>query len=328
MMVSDEPDPGEFSLMNILVTGAGGFIGRPLCGHLLDHGHSVRAAVRRPGMCPEGVDVVLVGGIHGDTDWGGSLDGVNAVVHLAARVHRLNDDVRDPEAAYKTVNTDGALRLAEAAVAAGCRRFVFFSTVKVLGEAGDFDGSGDAKASQDPYGRSKFAAEEGLRKISASTGMGVVCIRPPLVYGPGVKANFLRLMRWVQRGVPLPLGAVSNRRSLVYVRNLADAVICVLEAGRLPGFAYSVTDGEDVSTAALIRRIASAMGKPSRLIACPAGLLRWVGTLSGKGAEVRRLTESLTVSDAAFQKDFNWRRPYTMQEGIQETVNWFMNRRR
>jgi nucleoside-diphosphate-sugar epimerase len=266
--------------------------------------------------------------IDGDTEWESLLEGIDAVIHLAARVHRLHDTATDPEDAYRQVNTVGTLRLAEAAAAAGCRRFVFFSTVKVLGEGGAFDGNAAGRSPEDPYGRSKFEAEVGLRNLSASTGMEVVCIRPPLVYGPGVKANFLRLMNWVHRGVPLPLSSVENRRSLVYVGNLVDAAIRCLSSERIPGFAYSVTDGEDISTANLIRSIAGAMGKSATLFPCPVGLLRCAGTIAGKGAEVRRLTESLTVSDAAFRRDFGWTPPFTMQEGIQETVNWFLSNRR
>ncbi len=314
----------------ILVTGAGGFIGRPLCRRLAGEGLHVRAAVRSDSTgLPDGIESCRVGSIDGQTDWEGLLEGIDAVIHLAARVHRLNDAADDPKDAYRQVNTAGTLRLAEAAAAAGCRRFVFFSTVKALGEDGALDGAATGRPPIDPYARSKFEAEAGLRGVSASTGMQVVCIRPPLVYGPGVKANFFRLMSWVHRGVPLPLAsAVSNRRSLIYVGNLVDAAIRCLSSERVPGFAYAVTDGEDVSTAELIRTIANAMGKPARLIACPVGLLRWAATMAGKGAEVKRLTESLTVSDAAFRSDFGWTDPITMQEGIQKTVNWFLSSRR
>ncbi|MFH1983066.1 MAG: NAD-dependent epimerase/dehydratase family protein [Pseudomonadota bacterium] len=311
----------------VLVTGASGFVGRPLCVGLTEAGCTVRAVSRAPSALAWAGDVHPVAGIDGHTDWDTALVGVSAVVHLAARVHRLSDDAPDAAAAYERVNTAGTLRLAAAAAAAGCRRFVFLSTVKVLGEAGRFRGEGAGQPPADPYGLSKYDAEQGLRRIAETSGMKVVCLRPPLVYGPGVKANFLRLMNWVHCGLPLPLGAVKNRRSLVYVGNLVDAIVRCLTADSVPGFAYSVTDGDDVSTAELIRRIGRAMGKPARLIRCPVRILNWGGALTGKGAEVHRLVQDLAVTYDAFCTDFDWTPPFTMDKGIQETVDWYMDNR-
>ena len=208
-----------------------------------------------------------------DTDWRAALAGIDAIVHLAARAHVLRDSSADAHALYRAVNTLGALRLAEAAAAAGVRRFVFLSSVRVHGERST--GAPFTEASplvaQDPYGRSKAEAERGLAALAAAGRLEPVILRPPLVYGPGARGNFARLVRLVARGVPLPLGAVRNRRSLIFVGNLVDAIVRSLDDPAAAGETFMVSDGEDVSTPELVRRIARALGKPARLVPVPAG---------------------------------------------------------
>lgn len=249
-----------------------------------------------------------------------ALPGADAVVHLAARVHVMREAAADPLAEYRRVNTDATLELALAAVGRGVRRFVFMSTVKVNGErtTGRPFSDRDAAAPVDPYAVSKWEAESGLRQIA---GLEVVCLRPPLVYGPGVKGNFLRLMKAVRRGIPLPLGSVSNARSMIYVGNLASAVERALSVPARGTFL--VSDDAELSTPQLVRMLADAMGLPARLVRFPPALLGAAGRALGKGDEVVRMIESLRVDCSGFKQQFQWVAPFTVEQGLKETADWF-----
>lgn len=303
--------------MKILVTGATGFVGRALCEHLTARGHHVIPAVRRgAGLAEE----VVVGDLGATTDWRVALAGCAAVVHLAARVHVMDGYVQDPEAVYRAINTDATLNLAREAAAAGVKRLVYISSIKVNGEGAEAPYcETDVPAPEGGYAKSKWEAEQGLRQIEQETGLEIVVLRPPLVYGPGVKANFMRLMRLVERGWPLPLGAIHNRRSFLYLGNFVDAIRLCIEHPAAMGQTFLVDDGETVSTPDLIRALAHAMGRPARLVAIPAGILKWLGVLLGKRASMARLTGSLYVDSSAL-RSLGWTPPFTLQQGLAATV--------
>lgn len=308
-------------MKRVLVTGVNGFVGSALLSRLLVGSDSfVRAAMRRAGfasLC--GVDSVLVGDIDPDTNWLEAVSGIDTVIHLAARVHMMRDTSADPLAEFRKVNTEGTLNLARQAAAAGVRRFIFLSSVKVNGETGLFRES-DPENPQDAYAVSKFEAEQGLRAIAAGTGMEVTIIRPPLVYGPGVKANFQALVRAVQRGVPLPLGAIDNRRSLVAIDNLIDLIVTCIDHPSAANETFLVSDGEDLSTPELVRRLARAMGRPARLIPVPPGLLIAGARLAGRRAAAERLISSLQVDITKAARLLNWHPPVTVDEGLARAV--------
>lgn len=312
----------------VLVTGANGFIGQALCDILAASGRRVRKAVRRaiPGLS----DAVAVGDIGPDTDWRTALEGVNSVVHLAARTHVLRETATDPLAEYRKTNVSGTERLARSAAACGVRRFVFLSSVKVNGERTTARpyGEGDTPLPEDAYGISKWEAEQALFRIAAGTGLEGVVLRPPLVYGPGVKGNFLRLMNLVACGVPLPLGAVANRRSLISTGNLAGAIIQALDAPQAAGRTYLVSDGEDVSTPDLVRGLARALGVKPRLLSFPLAALGLAATLAGKRAELARLTGSLQVDSSRIRSELGWRPSFALAQGLDQTARWYLDRAR
>jgi nucleoside-diphosphate-sugar epimerase len=306
----------------ILVTGATGFVGSALCRALRARGTGVIGAVRQE----PGSGEVGVGNIGPATDWRAALAGCHSVVHLAARVHVMADDDSDPLRAYRTVNVDGTVHLARQAVAAGVRRFVFVSSVKVNGEASTSRPfrADDVPAPVDPYGQSKCEAEVALRALAAETGIEVVIVRPPLVYGPGVKANFLNLIRLVRRGLPLPLGSIANRRSMVALDNLVDLLIVCTVHPQAPGHTFMVSDGHDLSIADLIRMIASALGTPPRLVPVPAVLVMGGARLLGKGAVAARLMGSLQVDLEQTRSTLQWSPVVAPQAAINQTVDFFM----
>jgi nucleoside-diphosphate-sugar epimerase len=309
--------------MKVLVTGASGFVGRALCQHLEQRGFEVCRALRRPPAGAVGEHVV-VGEIGPETDWGHALIGVDVVVHLAARVHVLKDAPSDPMAEYRRVNVEGTRRLAQVAAAAGVRRLVFMSSVKVNGEATTHTYTeADAPHPEDRYGLSKWEAEQVLAEVGAKTGIEWSVLRPPLVYGPGVGANFLRLMQAVAHHRPLPFGAVSNRRSLVFVGNLVDAVVACLTHRSAANSTFLVRDGEDVSTPDLARRMARALGVAPLLIPVPVRVLRLVGQLTGREATIRRLIGSLQVDDSLLRSRLGWVPPFEVDQGLAETARWY-----
>lgn len=307
----------------VLVTGANGFIGRVLCDVLAASGRRVRKAVRMP--VPGLPDALAVGDIGPDTNWSAALDGVESIVHLASPSDPQRSSLADSLAEYRRVNVAGSRRLAEQAAAAGARRLIFMSTIKVNGErtAERAYTENDAPRPEDAYGISKQEAEQALRDVAQKTGLQIVVLRPPLVYGPGVKGNFLRLMNLVARGVPLPLGAVDNRRSLIYTGNLAGAIVKALDAPRAAGRTYLVSDGEDVSTPDLVRRLARALGVKPRLLSLPLAALSLAATLAGKRTEFARLTGSLQVDSSRIRRELGWEPRYSLTQGLTETARWY-----
>ena len=310
--------------MRTMVTGATGFVGQALIRRMAADGrHAVRAAVRAETCTlPAGVECVVAGdlvNLNGDAAWQATVSGMDAVVHLAARVHVMRESASDPLSEFRRVNVTASLKLAKQAAAAGVRRFVYLSSVKVNGESGTYTES-HTPAPEDAYGISKHEAEMGLRGIADETGLEVVIIRPPLVYGPGVGANFRALMRAVARGIPLPFGAVDNRRSLAAVDNLVDFVLTCLEHRAAANETFLVSDGEDLSTTDLIRRIADAMGRPARLIPMPVSVLLATATALGKRDIARRLLGSLQVDISKARRMLHWAPPISVDEGLKRAV--------
>ncbi|MBP9904742.1 MAG: SDR family oxidoreductase [Rhodoferax sp.] len=310
--------------MRVLVTGANGLVGRRLCGHLTALGVAVRAVVRDGGASKLSGDCVRVGDLGASTSWHEALSGVDTIVHLAARVHVMNDDAADPLAAFRQVNVAATLNLARQAVSAGVRRLVFVSTVKVNGEhtaPGQVFAEHDIPAPQDPYAISKWEAEQGLWAIVRDTGLELVIVRPPLVYGPGVRANFAALVRWVQRGWPLPLAAVHNARSLVALDNLVDFLSICLSHPAAANQLFLVSDGEDKSTADLVRGIAHALRRPSRLVALPVWALQLAGRLTGRTHVIDRLCANLQLDIHKARQRLQWEPRITVAEGLRRTIS-------
>ena len=310
-------------MLKILVTGANGFIGSAFCREALSRGMHVSGATRKPCNLPIGIRSFVVGNIDSSTDWRNSLVGCDILTHLAARVHEMSDTAVDPLTEFRRVNVQGTLNLARQAVSAGVRRFVFVSSIKVNGEEtqnGQPFTTDDLPAQLDAYGLSKLEAEQGLREIAMQTSMEIVIIRPPLVYGPGVKGNFATMMRWLQRGVHFPLGAIHNKRSLVALDNLVDLIITCLTHPAAANKTFMVSDGEDVSTTELLRRMGQAMGHPVSLISVPVGLIKLGATLVGKRELALRLCGSLQVDISQTQKLLGWAPSVSLDEGLRRTA--------
>ena len=309
----------------VLVTGANGFVGRHLCSTLRSAGHTVRAAVRRASAAPAAAEPAVIGDIGPSTAWRAALEGVDTVIHLAGRAHVLHDPASAAHL-YEQTNALGTERLAAAAAECGVRRFVFLSSIKVNGE--ETSGRGYAAADRpdpkDAYGVSKWRAERHVWRVAATSRLEGVVVRPPLVYGPGVRANFLRLMRWVERGWPLPLGSIHNARSLVSVWNLCDLLANVVRNPRAPGGTWLVSDGQDLSTTELVRRLGAAMHRPVTLLPIPAGVLAAGAALLGRRAEAARLCGSLVVDIAATVADLGWTPPVPVDECLGRTAAWYL----
>jgi nucleoside-diphosphate-sugar epimerase len=310
--------------MTTLITGANGFVGSALVNRFCSDGLPVRAAARSLRQLPVGAQTFEVVEKLVETDWSIALADVQTIVHLAARVHVAKGVSEDSIAEFRRVNTDGTANLARQAVAAGVKRFVFISSIKVNGEitqAGAPFKADDEPAPEDPYGVSKFEAEQALRKIAEKSGMETVIIRPPLVYGPGVKANFATMVRWLASGVPLPLGGVThNRRSLVALDNLVDLITMCLDHPAAANQIFLVSDGEDVSTAQLLRRMGSAMGRPARLVSVPQRAIEFVAAFLGRKDTVQRLCGSLQVDISKTRQVLGWTPRVSLDEGLQRTA--------
>ncbi|MDR2637611.1 MAG: SDR family oxidoreductase [Zoogloeaceae bacterium] len=305
--------------MKILVTGAHGFIGGALCAFLETRGHCVVRAVRQARSAGE----VAVGEVDAGTDWHVALEDCEAVAHLAARTHVMREMARDPLAEFRQVNCEGTLNLARQAAQAGARRFVYLSTIKVNGErTGEKPFSEeDAPMPGDAYAISKHEAEQGLRALARETNMEYVIIRPPLVYGPGVKANFARLMRWARRGIPLPLGAVRNRRSLVALDNLVSFIALCAERDESPRAAnqlFLIGDDEDVSTTELLRQAIRASGGKTLLLPVPPSWLRVAARLLGRTETASRLLDSLVIDSRKARHLLGWRAVTSLEETLRK----------
>lgn len=313
-------------MSHILVTGANGFVGRALCSALLEAGHAVTGLVRQAGGCVDGVqewvdqskDFADVA-----SAWPLGL-APDCVVHLAARVHVLHD-AADPEAAFRATNVVGALRVAEAASQHGVRRFVFVSSIKAVAEtdAGRALREDDVPKPADAYGRSKYEAEQMLIRYGNEATLDVVIVRPPLVYGPEVRANFLRLLKAVSRGFPLPLASVGARRSLVYLGNLADALVRCATDPRAAHQCFHVADGDDPTVPGLARLLGKHLQTPARLLPLPVSWLRLAGRLTGRASHVERLVGSLQVDSSRIRTVLDWQPPYSLDDGLAATVRWY-----
>jgi len=304
--------------MNLLLTGATGFLGRRLAEALQSRSELKLTAVVRRRVEILGARIVEVRGLDADTDWSTALTNQQVVIHSAARAHIMKDAVADPLAEYRRVNVDGTLNLARQAAQAGVKRFIFVSSVKVNGEhTGDKPfGHLDLPAFQDPYGQSKFEAEQGLREIAGQTGTEVVVIRPPLVYGPGVKGNFKSLLALTMRRLPLPLGAIQNRRSLVALDNLIDLIITCIDHPAAANQTFLVSDDQDLSTTQLLRLLGQAAGKPARLIPVSSRVLQPCARLIGKKSVADRLLGNLQVDVTHTKETLGWTPPISVEEGL------------
>ena len=312
----------------VLVTGASGFVGSALCADLVRRGYRVRAVVRElsraaglPGQLVQISDI----GTH--ADWSSALAGVDAVVHLAARVHVMRDNALEPLTAFRAVNVIATERLARAAAAQGVKRFVYLSSIKVNGEStplGQPYTPDDVPAPVDPYGISKHEAELALHRVVRQTALEFVTIRPVLVYGPGVKANFLSMMRWLHKGIPLPLGAINNQRSLVASDNLMDLIVTCLHHPKARNQSFLVSDGQDLSTTELLRRTSLALGRSARLIPMPVPVLRAVARLTGKTDYTERLCGSLQVDISKTRELLGWAPPIRVDDMLKRTARHFL----
>ena len=307
----------------VMITGAQGFVGGALCSSLRKQEWSVRPVVRT--RSPNNGDHIEVGDIDPDTNWNLALSDTQYIVHCAAHVHRVQGHTQDSLREFRRVNTFSTETLARAAARSGVKRFIFLSSIKVNGENAPLDSPFNQTSPANPhdsYSISKWEAEQALARVATETGLKIVILRCPLVYGPRVKANFLRLLQAVKHGIPLPFSLVKNRRSLIYLGNLTDAIATCLTHPAAAGKTYLVSDGEDVSTAELIALIAQVLGKPSRLLPCPLGPIELAGMLTGKSDEIARLLGSLCIDSSKIRSELDWTPPYTLEQGLAETARW------
>lgn len=317
---------------SIFLTGATGFVGGAILKRLVAEKYTVVAALRNgPQLLEDNIKIVHVESFDDATSWKDSLDGVDVVIHAAARVHVMNDAEADPLGAFRRVNVEGTLNLARHAFKAGVRRFVFISSIKVNGEgtpAGVAYSPQDVPAPADPYGVSKMEAERGLRELAAESGMEVVIIRPVLVYGPGVKANFRSMMNWLDKGIPLPFGSIHNKRSLVALDNLVDLIITCISHPAAANQTFLVSDGDDLSTTQLLRKMASALDRPARLLPIPARALSGVAILLGKKSLSNRLCGSLQVDISKTRSLLGWSPIVSVDDALKATAQNFQERKK
>jgi len=316
-------------VVKVLVTGANGFIGEKLCERLVAEGCQVKGTVRssdKLATLHNGVNGITISSIDDKTNWTKALIGVSMIVHLAACVHVKKHNF-DKTSNYRLVNVKGTEHLAREAAYASVKRLVYMSSVKVNGEGRSTPyNEEDVQNPLDDYSVSKWEAEKVLKQISIETGMEVVIIRSPLVYGPWVKANFLNLLKLVDHRIPLPLANIKNQRSLIYIDNLVDATVTCMKHPEATGQTYFVSDGEDVSIPELIRHISFALGKPTRLFPFPPILLKMAGIITGKSAAIDRFLRSLTVDCSKIRRELDWQAPFSINQGLKETVDWYLKK--
>ncbi len=316
------------SRSNILVTGATGFVGKPLCDRLIEQNNPVTATIRLSEdqqKLPPTVKSVLIKSLTPPLPTK-DLENIQAIIYLAARVHQLNDRSPDALNAYREINTHATLNLAHQAVQAGVRRFIYLSSIKVNGESTTGRVAyteRDTPNPIDPYGQSKWEAEQELLELALNSDLEVVILRPPLIYGPQVKANFRQLLKLVDKGLPFPFASIDNSRSLLYVGNLVDAIITCIDHPKAKNQTFLVSDGQDLSTPDLIRHIGKALDKPTKLLPFPPALLKLAATSIGKGDIANRLLGSLQVDSRKVRETLNWQPPYTVNEGLKITADWF-----
>lgn len=308
---------------HLLVTGANGFVGKVLCKELLKHNYSVRAAIRQGVIFDDCSDTVTIPVIGADTDWSAALAGVDVVFHLAARVHIMNDSASNPLAEFRKANVDATLNLAKQAVTAGVKRFVFISSVKVNGEFTNIDEpfkETDLPMPDDFYGLSKYEAEQGLLALAKETGLEVVIIRPPLIYGAGVKANFASMLRVLKKGLPLPLGAIHNKRSFVYIGNLVSFLLLSINHPKAVNQIFFVSDGQDLSTTELLKICAKSFNIKVWLIPVPSRLITVVASILGKSDIAQRLCGTLQIDISKAKNMLGWRPVVTVLDGLEATT--------
>lgn len=302
--------------MNIFLTGATGFLGGSLTNYLRRQADVTLTVAHRSKLDPPD-NAFFIQDLSAETDWSSALVGQQVIIHAAARAHVMKDEVADPQLEYQRVNVEGTVRLARQAAEAGVKRFIFVSSIGVNGNVSTRPFSAeDEPRPAEPYARSKWEAERELLKIHEETGMELVIIRPPLVYGPNAPGNFGSLVRWIEKGIPLPLGAIDNKRSLVGIDNLVNLIVCCIDHPAAANQTFLAGDGEDISTTELLRGVGAAMRKPARLIPVPAGLLYFGAILLGKRAMAQRLLGSLQVDISKTRKLLGWQPPYTVAEGL------------
>ena len=318
--------------MRVLVTGATGFVGRYLIPELVSAAYEVVICIRQVPIkpFPPKVKTYVVSDIGPDTDWTGVLDKIDAIIHLAGHAHVLDEKLKKEQTIYNRINTAGTEKLAKAAARSGVKKFIFLSTVKVMGEETKETPFSETMPPNPigAYGKSKLAAENAMLHIAKETGLETVILRLPLLYGPGVKANMLNLLKLCYLNVPLPLAGIKNQRSLLFVGNLTDAIIKCLESKIANGQTFFVRDGEDLSTSMLIRIVTKAFKKPIRLFAVPNSLIRLFGRILGKDSTVDRLLSNLQVNDDKIRSELGWKPPFKMLQGIEVMANWYRSKRK
>lgn len=312
-----------------LLTGASGFVGSHLCRALLKRGWRVKAALRDVAQCPDGALPILIGDIDDRTEWTEALTGIDVVFHLAARVHVMQETAADPSREFERTNVHGTERLAQQAASVGVRQLVYISSIGVNGNESPPGSAFTEQCVPQPhnaYAQSKLQAELVLRELSSHTDLVTTIVRPPLVYGVGALGNFATLLRVLDKRLPLPLSSVCNRRSFVYVENLVDALITCATHPAAAGQTYLVSDGEDISTPEFLRGLGARMGRPAMLFPCPPRLLEVAGAMVGMSAQVQRLLGSLQIDSGKIRRELNWTPPYTLQQGLQETAEWYRDK--
>lgn len=317
------------SRQTILVTGANGFVGKALCDYLARHDFQVKALTRTPNDFGSNIQNIVCDDLDAESSLLEAIKGFDVVVHLAARVHVMQESSDDALAAYRAVNVDLTLNLAKQAASVGIKRFIYLSSIKVNGEktaVGACFSADDTPAPEDPYGVSKMEAEQALFELSRLTGMEIVVIRPPLIYGPGVGANFMAMMRWLARKIPLPLGAIDNRRSMVALDNLLNLILACTSHPKAAGQVFLVSDGQDISVSQLLKKLAHAMKVPAILLPVPTTMIKFAAAIIGRTSVAQRLCDNLQVDITKTKELLSWSPPLSLDDGLKVTAEWYLTK--